>query len=637
MMREEVMYQLGLSLSQPNTIGDFAKGIIKNLEIAFDSCPSAPFLIDVVIIDAVNNLGIILHKDLIEHLNGNFHGQQSKATIPHPEGGFFTLYNEPLVGSLVETFDESSDQLLCIGSDLNNWFVQEGKLDVNTIEETEGIWILEFDGSNSSSGSGAGMVLTALSDEVFYNSYRLEFPCTNNIAEYKAFILGLNLAIDKGVTHLRVKGDSDLIVSQVMMRFATKNEKLKKYGDMAQSISKSFRIVSLEAIPREENHMADALAVSASTLQPCEGPIHDSCKMEVLFRPSVPDNLEYWQVFEDDDQIITFLENSKEFTDSQINFLADSMNLEVINLQNNTLPKGCIPLETLFDRNDVFKGRRPNKQAEEALKFNIGTEMDPRMVKIGKGTTEKERMEILALIREFRDTFAWNYDDLKAYRGDVIQHAIPLVEGVKPFRQKLRHINPKLAGQIQKELQKMVDAGIIAPIRYSSCISNLVVVRKKTGDIRLCVNFRNLNQLSLKDNYPLPNMEHLLQRVTGAGMMSMLDGFSGYNQVLLKREDQLKTAFTTPWGTFMYLRMSFGLMNVGATFQRAMRFAFRDLIQKIIEIYQDDLTVVSKDRKDHLSHLRIVFERCRKYGISLNPKKSVFGIDEGKLLGHVAS
>jgi hypothetical protein len=132
-------------------------------------------------------------------------------------------------------------------------------------------------------------------------------------------------------------------------------------------------------------------------------------------------------------------------------------------------------------------------------------------------------------------------------------------------------------------------------------------------------------------------MEHLLQRVTRAGMMSMLDGFSGYNQVLLKREDQIKTTFTTPWGTFMYLRMSFGLMNAGSTFQRAMDFSFRDLIQKIIEIYQDDLTVVSKERKDHISHLKIVFERCRKYGISLNLKKSIFRIDKGKLLGHIVS
>jgi hypothetical protein len=259
--------------------------------------------------------------------------------------------------------------------------------------------------------------------------------------------------------------------------------------------------------------------------------------MEVVFRPSIPDNLEHWQVFEDDDQIIRFMENNKEFTDSQINFLVDSMNLEVINLQNNTLPKGCVPLENLFDRHNVFKRKGTSKQADEALEFNIGTEIDPRMVKIGKGTTEKERLEILTLIREFKDTFAWNYDELKAYRGYVIQHAIPLVEGAKHFRQKLRHINPKLASQIQKELQKMVDAGIIAPIRYSSWMSNLVVVQKKTGDICLCADFRNLNQLSLKDNYPLPNMEHLLQRVTGAGMMFMLDGFSEYNQVFLKRED----------------------------------------------------------------------------------------------------
>ena len=91
MMTEEVMYQLGLSLSQTNTGGDFAEGIINNLEVAFDSCPSAPFLINVVIIDDVNNFGIILHKYLIEHLNGSIHKKQSIATIPHLEGGFFTV------------------------------------------------------------------------------------------------------------------------------------------------------------------------------------------------------------------------------------------------------------------------------------------------------------------------------------------------------------------------------------------------------------------------------------------------------------------------------------------------------------------------------------------------------------------
>jgi transposase InsO family protein len=183
----------------------------------------------------------------------------------------------------------------------------------------------------------------------------------------------------------------------------------------------------------------------------------------------------------------------------------------------------------------------------------------------------------------------------------------------------------------------MLEAGIIAQTRHSSWCSNLVVARKKNGKIRLCIDFRNLNIACTKDHYPLPKMETLLQRVTGSGMISMLDGFSGYNQIRLKAEDRHKTTFTTPWGTFEYLRMPFGLSNVGATFQRAMDYAFRGLIGKLIEIYQDDLTVFSKDGKTHIGHLKQVLERCREFGISLNPAKSVFGVTEGKLLGHIIS
>ena len=109
---------------------------------------------------------------------------------------------------------------------------------------------------------------------------------------------------------------------------------------------------------------------------------------------------------------------------------------------------------------------------------------------------------------------------------------------------------------------KMSDVGIIKPIRHSTWVSNLVPVRKKNGDIRLCVDFRNLNVASLKDNYPLPNMEAMLQRVTGCELLSMMDGFSGYNQVLVKESEQYKTAFTTPWGTYVYVRMPFGLINL---------------------------------------------------------------------------
>jgi hypothetical protein len=119
---------------------------------------------------------------------------------------------------------------------------------------------------------------------------------------------------------------------------------------------------------------------------------------------------------------------------------------------------------------------------------------------------------------------------------------------------------------MEREVKNLLDAQIIVPLRYSEWVANLVPVRKKSGEIMLCVDFRNLNRSSNKDNYPLPNMEHILQKVTGASRISMIDGFSGYNQISVVPEDREKMAFTTPRGTFMYAKMPFGLMNVGETF-----------------------------------------------------------------------
>ena len=120
----------------------------------------------------------------------------------------------------------------------------------------------------------------------------------------------------------------------------------------------------------------------------------------------------------------------------------------------------------------------------------------------------------------------------------------------------------------------MFDVGIIVPLIFSDWWSNLVPVRKKTVEIRLRVDFRNLSRVSLKDNYLLPKMDHILQKVVGARRMLLLDGFNRYNQILVHPEDQDKIAFTTPWGTFKYSKMSFSLMNAGATFQGAMDIAF---------------------------------------------------------------
>lgn len=207
----------------------------------------------------------------------------------------------------------------------------------------------------------------------------------------------------------------------------------------------------------------------------------------------------------------------------------------------------------------------------------------------------------------------------------------------KPVQQKLRKIHPNLESQIKAELNKLLKAKIIFPVRHSNWVSNMVLVRKKNGDIRICIDFRNLNKASQKDNFPLPNMEQTLHSVAGSELMFFLDGFSGYNQILVHPDDRLKTTFRTKWGTYAYQKMPFGLINAGATFQRAMDIAFKGLLNKSIVVYLDDITVFSKKRSNHVHDLKQIFKRCRKYGISLNPTKSFFALNQGKLLGFIVS
>jgi hypothetical protein len=307
--------------------------------------------------------------------------------------------------------------------------------------------------------------------------------------------------------------------------------------------------------------------VAASTLQLSQDLIKGNVTIEVIFRPSVPNNVDHWQIFDDDKQVIKFLNNIQEFSDFHISEKEEGCNYTEDDQKINPVPRSFVAQEQLFDRQD---GHKPKEETGinpgDHIKVNIGTNEEPRMVKVGKSTLEEERKEIIKLLREYRDVLAFTYDELKVYREEVIQHNIPLKGEAKPFRQKLRQINPKLAPLVQKELQKMVAAGIIAQTRHSFWCSNFFVARKRNGSNRLCVDFRNLNIVCTKDNYPLPKMEILLQRVTCSGMISMLDGFLGYSQIRVKEEDRHKTTFTTPWGTFEYLTMPFGFSNVGAIF-----------------------------------------------------------------------
>jgi hypothetical protein len=256
-------------------------------------------------------------------------------------------------------------------------------------------------------------------------------------------------------------------------------------------------------------------------------------------------------------------------------------------------------LEILLDRNDVDLKVNGSNEEADVIKCNLGTEKNPKYVKLSNSLSEEERYEYVKLLKEFVDVFSWKYEDLQTYDTSIIEHKIPLKDDTKPFRKKLRQINPMVLPIMEKEVKNFLDAKIIIPLRYSEWVANLSPMRKKCGEIRHFFDFRNLNRSSKKDNYPLPKMEHILQRVTGSTRMSMMDGFSGYNQIYVLPKYKEKTTFTIPWGTFMYAKIHFGLMNAGETFQHAMDIAFIREKDKFLVIYLDDITKFSKFDRDH--------------------------------------
>ncbi|KAG9447197.1 hypothetical protein H6P81_013325 [Aristolochia fimbriata] len=172
-------------------------------------------------------------------------------------------------------------------------------------------------------------------------------------------------------------------------------------------------------------------------------------------------------------------------------------------------------------------------------------------------------------------------------------------------------------------------------VKYPSWITNIVPVKKKTGQIRVCVDFRDLNKVCPKDDFPLPITELMVDATTGHEALSFMDGSSGYNQIRMDPKDEELTTFRTLKGIFCYKVMPFGLKNAGATYQRAMQNIFYDFLHKRVECYVDDLVVKTKQRSDHLLDLRAVFERLRRFQLKMNPLKWAFDVTSGKLLGFI--
>jgi len=212
---------------------------------------------------------------------------------------------------------------------------------------------------------------------------------------------------------------------------------------------------------------------------------------------------------------------------------------------------------------------------------------------------------------------------------------LPNKSGFRPHQQPARRCNPNILSDIKAEITKLIEAKFIQQCQFAEWISNVVPDYKKNRKLRVCIDFRNLNKATPMDGYPMPVADLLVDAAARHRVISFMDGNAGYNQIFMDDEHISKTAFRCPGhvGLFKWIVMTFGLKIAGATYQRFMNFIFHEFIDKLVEIYIDDVVVKSGDFTKHLVDLRKVLECTRKHGLKMNPNKCAFDVSAGQFLG----
>ncbi|GAU44722.1 hypothetical protein TSUD_88060 [Trifolium subterraneum] len=206
-------------------------------------------------------------------------------------------------------------------------------------------------------------------------------------------------------------------------------------------------------------------------------------------------------------------------------------------------------------------------------------------------------------------------------------------EAASAVVQRRRRQSPEKMEAAEKALKDLLEENFISEAKYTTWLSNVILVKKSNGKWRMCVDYTDLNRACPKDAYPLPCIDRLVDNSSGFKLLSFFDAYSGYNQIPMDVADRTKTAFMTESGNYYYNVMPFGLKNAGATYQRMMNKVFRGEIGDMLEVYMNDMIVKSHEEVDHTIHLQKVFEQARKVNMRFNPEKCTFGIRAGKFFG----
>ncbi|KAK2371898.1 hypothetical protein QL285_073098 [Trifolium repens] len=289
-----------------------------------------------------------------------------------------------------------------------------------------------------------------------------------------------------------------------------------------------------------------------------------------------------------------------------------------------------------LDPREDFQERRVSP-IEELEEVQIGKEQH-QTTSIGTAMGEEERKEVLAILRENVDLFAWKPEDMPGIDETVITHKLAIANNAKPVVQRKRKQGEERRAAVDEEVAKLMKAKFIEEIKYPEWLANVVMVKKNNGKWRMCVDFTDLNKPCPKDPYPFPSIDRLIDGASGYKTLSFMDAYSGYNQIKMNAADAPNTAFMTNtcnyfYSNYFYRVMPFGLKNVGATYQRLMDRVFAQQIGRNLEVYIDDMVVKTPEEGSHSKDLAEILSSVRKYNMRLNPAKCSFGVQAGKFLG----
>ena len=197
---------------------------------------------------------------------------------------------------------------------------------------------------------------------------------------------------------------------------------------------------------------------------------------------------------------------------------------------------------------------------------------------------------------------------------NLIEHSLNVSKTARPIKQKLRRFARDKKEAIRTEITRLLAAGFIKEVYHPDWLANPVLVRKKNNEWRMCVDYTDLNKHCPKDPFGLPRIDEVVDSTAGCELLSFLDCYSGYHQISLKEDDQIKTSFITPFAAYCYTTMSFGLKNAGATYQRAIQQCLHDEIRDdLVEAYVDDVVVKTRDASTLIDNLDRTFKALNKY------------------------